>query len=196
MTTHHAQGAISTHYVGFDKKTGRILAMHSRTSVDGKGHVRMTHDELTRLFASDESMLADLTDRHWDNFDILELSDHTPGGASAPMMVDLTHRKLVAQPALALIADKKQLVGDGSDKLPIRIEVRSGNNHVLHQYNGQVKVSTTRGRLSERGGLVQLKDGVGSITLTSTAETVSQVRVQARAVDDLIATGSLLLEFV
>lgn len=196
MQTSTANVGISTHYVAFDKKTGRIVGMHSRYSVQAKGHVRMTRDELVKFFSRDSEIVGLLTDRDPGNLDILELSDHKPGGSIDPMMVDVKHRTLVPQPSLSLTADRKEIAGDGSDSVEIRIAVHAANNHVLRSCNGHVKVTTTRGKLSARGGLVELKDGVAAITLTSVPETVSKVRVQAQAVDVLAATGLLVLEFV
>lgn len=196
MTIDTTRSAHTLHYIGFDKQTGRILVMHSRTSIEGKTSQRMNHDELSSLFRDDASILPKLSGNDWDNLDVLELTEHAAKERGAPMMVDVAKRKLVPQPTLALIADRTELTGDGVDSLDIRIEVRAANNHVVRKFDGAVKVSTTRGRLSTPGGVVQLKDGVGSITLTSAAETVSSLLVQARAVDDLVATGSLKLEFL
>jgi hypothetical protein len=193
------QSALATpriYYVAFDKQTGHILGMHSRFSIDVKGHVRMNHDELTKLFSGDTSIVSDLTDQDAANLDILEISDGTSTAKSGPLMVDVAHRMIVAQPLLTLLVDRTELRGDGADSITIKLEVRAHNGHVLRSFHGPVKVTTTRGRLSARGGLVEIRNGVGSITLTSVAETVSRVLVQARAVNALCGAGSLTLEFV
>jgi hypothetical protein len=196
MNTQATVTTPTTRYFAFDRKTGRILGAHSRFSVDAKGHVRMNYDELTKLFAGDASIIADLTDQDAGNLDFLEVSGADTAASTTPVMVDVAHRTIVAQPSLVLLADKRELLGDGADTVTIRIEVQAQGGHVVHDFHGAVKVSTTRGRLSARGGLVEARHGVASLTLTSVAETVSQVRVQARALHALCAPGSLTLEFM
>ena len=120
-----------------------------------------------------------------------ELSD--PG---TPAMVDTATRRLVARPRLVLSTTANQLAGDGQDSADIAIALVNEHGAHVEGAAGAVKVTTERGKLSARGGLVNLVDGRASIILTSTNETVSHVRVTAAPVDRVYASAFLDLEFV
>ena len=57
-------------------------------------------------------------------------------------------------------------------------------------------VTTDRGKLSERGGVMSLVQGRASFTLTSVNETVHKVRVRAESLDGNLERGELVLEFL
>ena len=67
---------------------------------------------------------------------------------------------------------------------------------IFHPYNGAVKVTTTRGKLSARGGQVEIKKGVGQVILTSVNETVNRVAVTARCLEGNCISSDLELEFM
>jgi hypothetical protein len=95
-----------------------------------------------------------------------------------------------------LTAEKTRLEGDGSDSTTIQIAVVDTNGRPVARYSGSVKVATTRGKLSARGGIVELRRGRGEITLTSVAETVDKVTVTATATDGRALRADLDLEFL
>jgi hypothetical protein len=183
-------------YVAFDKITGRIVGAYSSFSVAAGKNVQVALDELNQFFSKDSAVIAELTDNDVSNLDIMELNSQSPPSPQSRVMVDILHKKVVAQPKISLTTRKHELLGDGVDSTSIEIEVLGGDGHVKRDFNSQVKVSTTRGKLSTRGGLVVVREGVGSITLTSAPETVSRVQVQVVALDALCAPSSIMLEFV
>jgi len=185
--------APSVQYVLFDKSNGRILHTHSRFSVERNHHVEIPIDELKRVFSSDSTVLENLTDRNAANLEFLKIG---PGVPEGPLMVDVARRTLVPQPRLSLSADKQELQGDGKDSATITLGVVDGAGNPVRNFKGQVKVTTTRGKLSAPRGVVDLVDGAATITLTSVPETVTTVRVQATAPNTLCASGYVTLEFV
>ena len=111
-------------------------------------------------------------------------------------MVDLEKRTLVRRPHIALSAGKRELSGDGEDSTEIHLSVVDDHGRVVTHAAGAVKVTTQRGRLSARGGIVNLAHGKATVTLTSANETVSKVWVSAAAVDRTFISGRLDVEFV
>ena len=187
--------APSVQHVAFDRATGRILHSHSRFSVEHDTYVDVPEDELRRLCASDATILEGLTDRNPANLEFLKIGTHHAHGRG-PMMVDVARGVLVLQPRLSLSADKREIDGDGQDNAQIAIEVLGANGRLVGDFQGRIKLTTSRGRLSARGGMVDLVDGKAEVTLTSSAETVSRVQLRATAPDALCADGQLVIEFV
>jgi hypothetical protein len=186
-------------YAGYDIKTGRIVHTHARFSIQENRYVEIPIDELKSIFSADAGIVAKLSDGDPVSLDYIkidparaaELSD--PG---TPAMVDTATRRLVARPRLVLSTTANQLAGDGQDSADIAIALVNEHGAPVEGAAGAVKVTTERGKLSARGGLVNLVDGQASITLTSTSETVSHVRVTAAPVDRVYASAFLDLEFV
>ena len=184
-------------YVVFDKKTGRILQTQSRFSVEQNQDVEIPMEELKATLAKDPYVLQRLTDHDAGNLDILKSETKETGrGLHSPTMVDVKHMKIVAKPKLVLSAGKKEIVGDGQDSTEIEIKVVGATGRAVHTVDDQIKITTTRGRLSARAGIVDLVQGRATITLTSVNETVSEVRVRALSVSGACASGALTLEFV
>ena len=184
-------------YVAFDRRTGRILHRHSRYSVEANEHVEADENELRAMLLRDSSLLASLTDRDPANLDILKVRPHDAGPAPGKaMMVDVAHRKLVQKPDLLLTADKREIVGDGHDRATIEIQVVDMHGKRRHTVEDRIKITTSRGKLSSRGGIVDLVEGRATITLTSVNETVDRVRVGAVSLTGACASGYLTLEFV
>jgi hypothetical protein len=186
----------SIEYVAFDRFTGRILHTHSRFSVEHNDYVEIPADELKQVCSLDPAVLENLTDRDAGNLEFMKIGPQefrVPGG---PLMVDVSRGILVAQPKLSLTTDKREIQGDGKDNVKIGLEILSANGEPIHQFKCQIKVTTTRGKLSVRGGVVDLADGAAAITLTSVPETVSNVRVEATVLNALCAGGRVDLEFV
>lgn len=183
-------------YVVFDPRTGRIVSTHSRFSVEENRDVEIPIEELKRTL-QDASARRDVTSHDTANLDILKVE--SPQGVpinSATDMVDVTDRRIVQRPLLVLTAGKQQIVGDGRDSVTIEIKVVDADGNDVYNINDTIKVMTTRGRLSARGGIVTLAEGRATIVLTSAAETVSHVRVRAFSPDGACGGGNLRLEFV
>jgi len=180
-------------FVIFDKKNGRILQTHSRYDVEKGQEVDVPVAELLKLVAGDRYLRERVTDRDADNVDILKLEEDALLNNT---VVDVRHRKIISKPLLQLKSDKREIAGDGHEQVEIQISLADDAGKALTDRNLKVKVTTTRGKLSERGGIVELKKGRGSITLTSVNETVSSVVVRATSVDGTAAPTQLVMEFV
>jgi hypothetical protein len=188
---------LTVQYVAFDKKTGRILNTYSRFSVEANRYVEVSNDELKELLTRCTPVIANLTDQDLANLEILKVGpdDEVPRSGN-PVMVDVAHRRIVKKPKLVLAADKREIVGDGQDRATIEIRVVNAEGKPIHTIEDRIKVSVTRGRLSARGGIVDLVQGRATITLTSVNETVDRVRVQATSLTGACGSGNLILEFV
>jgi hypothetical protein len=197
MTTANSSGtASSTRYLAFDKYTGRVLGSHTRFSVLAKDYVQVPIDDLKKMWSKDKSLLQDLTNHDFANLEILEVGPQSSQALKGPAMVDVARKILVAQPKLSLTSDKPELEGNGEDRATITITVLNADGAPIRDFKDKIKVTTTRGKLSARGGIVDLVDGGATVVLTSSAETVSSVRVQATAVDAVCAAAYVELEFV
>jgi len=183
-------------YAGYDKATGLIVHTHSLFSVPQNRFVEIPLEDLKARFSKNKEIVAKLSDRDPENLDYVKLEPTDAGEGSGPVMVDPVQRKLVPRPSLAVSADKSQLAGDGQDSAKIEIAVLDGNGNALTGASGAVTVTTGRGKLSDRGGVVTLVNGRATTTLTSVNETVKRVRVSAASPDGLFLSGHVDLEFV
>jgi hypothetical protein len=183
-------------YVGFDTKTGQIIHTHTRFSVPENRYVEVPVEELKTRFAHEPFVLSKLSDQDPKNLDFIAVETSDADLDRAPLMVDPTKRKLVPRPSLRLTAKKSQLTGDGQDSTEIEVSALDGHGKHQSSAKGKIKVSTTRGKLSARGGIVDLKGGRATITLTSVGETVNNVRLVATALDHPYTSGQLDVEFV
>jgi hypothetical protein len=179
-------------YVGYDTTTGRIVHTHAQFSVAENRYVEVPPDQLKAAFAADESITARLSGGDADHLDYLKAATSEPLGS---LMVDTANHRLVARPRLALSADRTELAGDGQDSVELAITVTGADGQVIEGAGGSVKVETTRGKLSARGGVLDLAAGRGTVTLTSANETVSQVVVRVSAPGQPYVPAELDLEF-
>jgi hypothetical protein len=197
MTSAEPGTASELLYVVFDAQTGRIVHTHSRFSVESESDVEVDEAEVLAIAREDALTLEKVTDGDMKNLAVLTVRGPAAtvalrGGA----MVDVTQKRLVAKPSLQLTTEKTRLEGDGSDSTTIQIAVVDANGRPVARYTGSVKVATSRGKLSTRGGIVELRRGRGEITLTSVAETVDKVTVTATATDGRATPADLDLEFL
>ena len=182
-------------YAGYDAKTGEIVHTHSRFNVAENRNVEIPLEELRSRFSLDPVIVERLTDRDPNNLDYIpvEASEIQLGRL---MVVDSATRKLVPKPKLHLKATKPVIAGDGEDSTTLEISTVDASGRHLGELSGKVKVATTRGKLSARGGIVELNRGRASLTLTSANETVGVVHVSATAIDRAYAAARLELEFL
>lgn len=179
-------------YVGYDTRTGQIVHTHAQFSVPENRYVEVPAEQLKARFSADPGIVARLSDGDAGHLDFIKADADRP---LASLMVDTASRRLVTRPRLVLAADRTELAGDGQDSVALGITVVGEDGQVIEDAGGTVKVETSRGKLSARGGVVDLAAGRGTITLTSASETVSQVRVQASAPGQPYASAQLDLEF-
>lgn len=181
-------------YVGYDTKTGKIVQTHSRFSVAENRYVEIPANELKSRFSQDPLIVAQLTGQDPKNLDFIPVESSS--AHAGPMMVDPAQRKLIARPVLRLMAKKSQLTGDGTDSTEIEIATVDAHGKPHSHGSGKVKVSTSRGKLSARGGIVELDKGHAKLTLTSVPETVERVQLVVTALDQPYLSGRLDIEFI
>jgi hypothetical protein len=182
-------------YAGYDKPTGMIIHTHARFSVQQDRYVEIPTEELKARFSKNAEIVAKLSNRDPHNLEYIQLDPGSATKRQGPMMVDPVHGKLVAKPRLALSADKLQLAGDGQDTAKIEISVLDESGNAMSGASGAVKITTERGRLADRGGVVNLSQGRAATTLTSVNETVSRVRVSAASLDGSFCSAHVDFEF-
>ena len=185
-------------YVIYDKRTGRIVHKHRSFDVEKEEYCECDPKVVKGLTSKDYFAMKKVTNNDQKNLDVImtrELPESFSPGISG-FFVDIKSKKVVEKPKLLLSSDQIELVGDGKDKSLIEINVANNEGNVVESYNGTVKVSTSRGKLSSKGGLVKMEKGVGNITIISANETVDRVKVTAKCLDGKCVKAGLDLEFV
>jgi hypothetical protein len=182
-------------YVVFDQATGAVVGTYSYLSAetgkfyDQKPAEVLAHFDMGRT-AKGSKRAAGPT------LGVLEVDEGVVGVNTAGVRVDPKAKRLVPKSRLRLSADRTALTGNGEDSVAITVTAVDAQEKPDAHFAGEVRVSTTHGRLSERGGRVTLRKGVAQITLTSTNETIARVTVTARDEQRLVASGVLDLEFL
>jgi hypothetical protein len=184
-------------YVAYDRQTGVILYSYAKLDVQANHYVETSAEELKKEISSDPSIVARLTGKSLDNLDVIRVDQSAyVSGAAGFLSVDPNTRKLVVKPRLLAKAAKTQLDGDGDDTTMIEIQAVDAGGKPLRNLEDDIRITTERGKLSERGGLVKLVHGRATIELKSVAETVRKVRVRAESLSGKASPGEVLLEFV
>lgn len=181
-------------YVVYDK-TGRVLHTHSQSSITDQEHAEIPIEKVRAMLSNILEIAGKLNKLDPDNLDIIKVEVDGAEPRLGSLMVDTKQRELIPRPSLTLSADKNELTGDGQDSAQIEIVLADADGQVIEGATGAVKVTTDRGKLSARGGLVELVNGRASISLTSANETVSKVQVRATHVDRVFVQAHLELEF-
>jgi hypothetical protein len=181
-------------HVVYDKVTGQILGRFRRyDAVEG----RLQHaepDETLEAFRRDATLLARVTDGDPGNLAVA-ISHLASEESARGLRVAPATGAVEALPRIRLFSDREALDGDGEDTLTLSIDVVGEGNAVVSSYIGEIKVSTTNGKLSARAGLVTAQGGRAGLTLTSTRETIDEVRIRARATDGTALPGELTVRF-
>jgi hypothetical protein len=182
-------------YIIFDKQTGQIVHVHSRFSVPENKYVEIPIEELKGTLAKDDSIVKRLSGGDAANLDVIAESS-ADARSSTRFKVDVQARKIVAKPSLSLKAEKSEVSGDGKDSTSVEIQAVGEDGKTDLGFDDNLKVTTTRGKLSTRGGIVEMRQGKAQITLTSVKETVQHVQIVATSVNSSAAPGSVSVEFV
>jgi hypothetical protein len=178
----------------YDRTNGRILGRFRRYDVTRDEYCECAPDEVLALFSGDDTIVSRVTDGDMRKLAVLTTtltSTANPGALS----VSENRRALVSRARIRLRADRDLLEGNGEDSITVYIDVVDDQGRVLRDYQGEIHVSTDRGKLSARGGQVAVQGGQGSLTLTSVRETVDRVWVRAKTLDDSAMSDALLLRF-
>jgi hypothetical protein len=172
------------HYVEYDKHTGEIT-----------GYLKSSSKEMLPRPASPKHDRLEVTDpKHVEALrtagpGVAQLSGKVEGGK-------IHFGKVTTRPILQIKSEKTELIGDGSDKTAIEVQAVDGNGKPVRSLDDEIRITTDRGKLSERGGRVKLVHGYAKIELVSVNETVRRVRVRAESVNGTAAPGEVVLEFV
>lgn len=185
-------------YIVYDKKNGAIILSHRSFDCDKEEYCKCSVEYVKTLAEEDDLVISRVTNNDPKNLDVLITDilpeNNTPG--TSDFLVDVKNKKIIEKPTIELTSKKIQLNGDGKDKSIVSINVVDKKGKTIKDFNGQIKVITSRGKLSAKAGIVELNNGVGEISITSVNETVSQVKVRASSTDDNVLAGGVNLEYV
>lgn len=182
-----------THIV-YDKTTGRILATHRSYDLREEQFRESDRNDVLSMFKRDPAILSRATDEDAGQLSVLTTKiPHAT--ALREMRVSPKHETLVSRPRLRLRSDREALEGNGEDSVSIFIDVVNNQGEILRDYQGEVHVTTSRGKLSARGGRVNVERGQGKFTLTSGRETVDKVDVHAATTDGSALSHRIALSF-
>jgi hypothetical protein len=170
----------------YDTRTGVVLGRHEMLVEEG-ATLPDLQLELARIRGS-VAALADV------ELAFLDVDD--PDALERPLRVDVRARAIAPAWVLRAGAPRRELEGDGTDSVELEIAALDEHGAVDPGFEDEVRVTTTRGRLSERGGRVRLAEGLGRITLTTAAETVDRVLVAVSDPAGRAVPASLELEFM
>jgi hypothetical protein len=190
-----AEAQPGVRYAVYHKTTGRIIHAHSQSGVTGRELVEVPLEEVRAMLSTTLEIVGKINGLDPDDLDVIRVEPGGSGPGLGALLVDTGQRALVPRPNLTVSADKSELTGDGQDSVQIEIVLADADGRAVEGAAGAVKVTTSRGKLSARGGLVELVNGRASITLTSANETVSRVQVRATHIDGVFGPAQLDLEF-
>jgi hypothetical protein len=188
-----AMGGTGQRYAVFDPDTGRIVGTYGVLDADTGEYREQSEAEVRAMFdGSEPARVAAGTE-----LGVLPLdAERVPLGSNhSRFLVDPHERRLVRRPCLRLATDNSEITGDGEDSAEIAVKVVDADGATDERFAGEIRVSTTHGRLSVPGGRVSMTGGTATVTLTSTPETIDRVVVTARDPRGVAETGWLDLEF-
>ncbi|MGH2586070.1 MAG: hypothetical protein ACRDJE_14245 [Dehalococcoidia bacterium] len=194
MTTGRSQGeeAEPAHVV-YDRVTGRVLGRYRLLDAATGAFREADQEEVLALF-KDQKTLARLTEADPANLGAAAARVE-PGARLASLRVSPASGAIENRPRIRLHTDRDALEGDGEDSVTLSIDVIGERDAVIGDYSGEIKVSTTHGKLSARAGLIKAEKGRAALTLTSTRETIDEVRVRAVAPDGTAQPAETVLRF-
>jgi hypothetical protein len=169
------QGEKVVNYILYDKVTGAVIGRHRVFDVQANKYVEADEAQTLALFTNDMHTLERVSDHSPANLAVMKAALSSSRDARHAQVVK---NRLVEQPRLVMFSDKDELEGDGKDQATLTIMLQNDKGKVITQSDAAVLVTTTRGKLSARGGLITLEHGRITLTLTSVAETVQTVRVR------------------
>ena len=180
-------------YIVYDKVTGIPVGRHRQFDLVENRMVEADEADILALYGADESALRRVTDADAANLAVLKTS--LPD-TQTNLKMRVSKNRLVEQPKLILYSDRDELEGDGEDSATLTIMLQNDKGKVVSKASNDVLVTTTRGKLSARGGLVTLKNGRATLTLKSVPETVQAVTVRCELVDGGAEPAEIRLAFM
>ena len=176
----------SRRYVLYDSVTGTIVAAHdvlilAEEAPPARDDIR---DQQRGL----------LDDEVLERVEMIEVSDESPG---VDHFVDRARRELRRLRRIEVRADKAELDADGEDSAELEITIIDPDrDEVDEAFSERLLVTTSRGRLTERGGRIGARKGRATIRLVSAPETVHVVNVVVEAESGTASPGFATLAFV
>jgi len=180
-------------YIVYDKVTGLPVGRHRHFDAVENKLVEIDEVDIITLYADDETTLQKVTDHDGANLAVLKA---TLPDMQARLKMRVTKNRLVEQPKLVMVSDRDELEGNGEDSATLTIMLQNDKGKVLTKADDMVLVTTTRGKLSTRAGLVTLEKGRATLSLRSVAETVQVVTVRCELQNGGAEPTEIRLEFV
>lgn len=176
-------------YVLFDRSTGAIVGTYVVYDAGIGSYRTPTREEAWVAFRGL------LEDRMVDQVDLMT-ADLPMGSLRGAYYVDVGRHQLVPQSRLRVQAERTRILGDGKDAVEITISALDEAGNVVESFDGDLRVRTTRGRLSALGGRTKANHGQAQITLTSVAETIDRVSITVQDLSGRCTQGHLDIEFL
>jgi len=161
---------MSPTYVVFDGRTGSILGVSAWHDAESGSHTTQSTEAVLEQFSIPG--VAAMT----DELGVLE-TDLTLEELSGDWRVDVDQRELRPMARVRMESERTELEGDGHDSTEIQLIAEDAAGETLGKLNLDLQATTSRGRLSPKGGRVTLKKGRAQITVTAAPETVATVLV-------------------
>jgi len=180
-------------YIVYDKVTGLPIGRHRHFDAVANKLVEADEAEILSLYAADEGTMQKVTDRDAANLAVLKTNLPDTQGR---FRMRVNKNRLVEQPRLVMFSDKDELEGNGEDSATLTIMLQNDKGKVVARAKDEVLVTTTRGKLSARGGLIALERGRTTLTLRSVPETVQVVTVRCQLVNGGAEPAEIRLAFV
>jgi hypothetical protein len=180
-------------YIVYDKVTGLPIGRHRHFDAVANKLVEADEAEILSLYAADEGTMQKVTDRDAANLAVLKTNLPDTQGR---FRMRVNKNRLVEQPRLVMFSNKDDLEGDGQDQATLTIMLQNNKGKVAARAKDEVLVTTTRGKLSVRGGLIALERGRATLTLRSVPETVQVVTVRCELVNGGAEPAEIRLAFV
>ena len=175
----------------YSRATGQVLGRYRVFDVESGAYREAGGDEALALFG-DRNTMARVTGT--EDLAVLTVNLE-PGARLSDLRVSTAEGTVESRPRILLRAERDAIEGNGEDSVELTVDIVDEQDTVVRDFGGEIKVTTTHGKLSERAGLVRAKAGRARLTLTSTRETIDQVRVRATAPDGTAQAAEITLSF-
>lgn len=192
-----AMGEAGKRYVVFDPETGRIVGTYGVLDAETGEYREQSEADVRAMFEGMKPARGAPARAAGTPLGVLPLDvQRVPVGPNQfRLRVDPAEGRLVRRPPLRLATDRQEITGDGEDSVEITVTVVDPEGGTDEGFAGEIRVSTTHGRLSVPGGRVAVSGRTATVTLTSTPETIERVLVTARDPRGVAENARLDLEF-
>jgi hypothetical protein len=179
-------------YLIYDRTNGRVLARFRQFSVETGDYCECDPATVLKRFEDDSGVMTRVTDKDPKNLAVLPQQSDEP---QSRLRVSTRRKSVEPLPRLRLRSDRDVLEGDGKDSVSIQVDVVDENGRIMRDFQANLEATTSRGKVSEHGGKITLRNGQTTFRLTSTAETAARVQVRIRDPNGLAVSDSLIFRF-